>query len=237
MGKKWTEEQKQASRDAYALRVAYAQSGGVTVAEQPQLVAEPVTEKQCIYCGTRFDSDLLAEHQFLMHKGDMPTEEVALPAGAEKLGAGATVRAGISATSAGIPMKTPWSKQLLENGWECDDPADRVMEEGGWRYIPDEGDDAPLCLRCGGTMHKLSEMQWYDVPENGPPFATFQKLNYALSRGEPNRLPSAIVNIVRDSMAATKAGLLPMMSTQPVGLAGQLVQTGYISDDDDGAPN
>jgi len=229
--KPMTEENKQKARDglarARALKAEKAMQGGVAV-------AEPVTEKQCLYCGLRFDSDILAEHQRLMHKGDMPTEIAELPKGSDKLAAGAILRAGASATSDGIPLKTPHSKRLLEHGWECDDPGDRVMEEGGWRYIPDPGAEMPpKCQRCGGPMHKISRLDWVYIPDNAPHNVTYQGQRYDLAVGEQNYLPDVITSLLFESIAATKAAIVPPISQVAAGQPGRLNRTGFIADDDD----
>ena len=219
------------------------QEGGIAVAESEPTVANdaevdvPVTEKQCVYCGQRFDSDILAEHQLLMHKGDMPTEPVALPPGASKLGPGSIIRAGQSETSAGIPFKIPWSKDILEHGWMCDNPSDRVTEEGGWCYIPEESAELPpLCLRCGGPMHKLSTRVEWDAPSDAPRSATWNGLTYWIAPGELNYLPDTIVGVIRASNIASRAAIIKPSSQVAPGEIGRLIAVGLlpsIEDDTD----
>lgn len=205
------------------------------MAEPSVDIPEAVTEKQCVYCGNRFDSDILAQHQLLMHKGDMPTEEVQLPKGAEKLGAGSTIRAGQSSTTAGVPIKVGWSKRLLEEGVECNDSGCKVTDEGGWRFIPEEGMPVPaLCFRCGGPTHQISEMVEWDAPENSPHTASFQNLFYTIAAGETNRLPAVIRDIARESIASTRAAVIPPISQVAQGQTGRLSRVGWIDDSDEG---
>lgn len=206
-----------------------------TLEEVEEIVAEFRAEQQpfdgqCIYCSLEFKSpENLFRHQSAMHKGEAPTAEPTLPAGAEKLPAGSIVRTRNIDGTPGIPMKTHWPKAMLENGWECDDPRDRVDGQGGWRYIPTEDDsDPPLCHRCGGSMHKLSHMEWYEAPENAPPVVVFQGLTYHIARGEQNHIPDIIAGQIRQAMADTRAAELPLRTALADGSAGRLNMTGFI---------
>lgn len=235
-GQKWTPEQRKAASDRAKAAIAAKASEPTDRLEAMAAIddiirdAEPF-DGQCIYCSLEFKTEEnLFKHQQAMHGGDMPQDEPVLPIGADKLPAGSTVRTRNVDGSAGIPLKTHWPKAMLENGWECDDPGDRVPDQGGWRYIPAEGELDPRCQRCGGPMHKLSQMIWYDVPTNAPPVVVWQGLTYHMALGEENHLPDIIVGQIRQSMNATKAAVIKPSSQVADGEVGRLNMTGFLPD-------
>lgn len=234
MGRKWTPEQKKASseRAKAAIAAKNAQQEDAPAQETAVAVADAPFDGQCIYCSLEFKTqDNLFKHQQAMHGGDMPQAEPVMPPDAEKLAAGSTVRSRNIDGTPGIPLKTHWPKAMLEKGWECDDSGDRVSDQGGWRYIPDDPDDIdPRCHRCGGPMHKLSQMVWYDVPDNAPPVVVWQGLTYHLARGEENHLPDIIVGQIRQAMNATKAAIVKPSSQVAEGEVGRLNMTGFLPD-------
>lgn len=88
-------------------------------ASTPSVPVAPVAtlpaQQQCVYCGNRFDEGLLAEHQRLVHKGEVPVAEtVPAPSGRPP---GTIIRDGKSPA-----RKEPWTRKRIEELADAGEP-------------------------------------------------------------------------------------------------------------------
>ena len=184
---------------------------------QRAAVADPPAEVQCEYCSLYFQAAVLPVHQGKVHKGEIPVE-VALPAGAASLSPGSILRIGVGPDQRGIPSKVPWTRQWVEQGWECLNPDCKDPAKPGWRKIP-KGDEIPSCSVCHQPMRKMFDMVDWDVPDQCPSYVNYGGVEYRLAPGQVNRIPSIIRDIARQSMDATKHMAEPKQDGDPVGWA------------------
>ncbi len=192
---------------------------------------DPTEEIQCVYCGVRFEAQLLDRHQVAMHKGMALQNEPTLPAGAESLAPGSVVR-----TSDMSTMKVPWTRKWIEQGYECTNHDHHYPERGGWRKLP-VNDEVPTCSICGEPMRKMFQMMEWDAPDNSPVSASFQGVKYQIQQGATNVLPDVIVSILRESIESRKTYHLRKQPSDPM-IGTKLNSVGFLpslESEDDGS--
>lgn len=229
MSVKQTAEQKLAMsihmKAVWAARKARDQRATAEVAAEATVPAvedeEVVTaaEIQCEYCSLYFSSAVLIKHQMRVHKGELLSEELLPKTTNSSLSPGAIVRSG------GIPMKVPWTKRWIEEGWECENSGCKDPAKSGWRATSPDGTSLS-CGVCGQPLKKMFQMIDWDAPENAPHAVTYQGVRYDIQIGDMNHIPDVIAAIARESIRAGRA--IPLLNANQEGVAGRLRQTGFL---------
>lgn len=135
-----------------ALTAEQRAKGRATQAAKRAAAVLPV-QRQCVYCGNRFDEDMLAEHQRLAHKGEVPVAEASHPVSLVGAVPGTIVRDGKAA-----PRKVRWTREYMEKladegkpGFEWtlyDPPQTTPWQRDNAKYLLIAGQDnrVPACV-------------------------------------------------------------------------------------------
>ena len=119
----------------------------------------------------------------------------------------------ITGRGIGNPRKTPWTRELMENGWEC--------TKCRWKVVG----ETTACPKCSGPMTRMYPMVEYDPPTDLP--VTVNGIRYFLKGNQTNTVPNIVRDIARQFFRETADPLRPRQPGDPVGVR-KLETVGFL---------